>query len=60
LTQPFLTASFLSDEAAVEALQHLGEISSLRRMHEGRLWIAKPLVYLMMGRYPTAIQIVMR
>ena len=51
---------FLSDEAAVEALQHLGEISPLRRMHEGRLWIAKPIVYVIMSRYPTAIQIVMR
>ncbi len=51
---------FLSDEAAVEALQHLGEISPLRRMHEGRVWIAKPIVYVIMSRYPTAIQIVMR
>jgi len=51
---------FLADDAAVEALQHLGEISHLRRMHEGRVWIAKPLVYAIVGRYPTVIQIVMR
>jgi hypothetical protein len=36
---------FLADEAAVRALQCLEEISPLRRMQGGRLWIAKPLVY---------------
>lgn len=50
---------FLADEAAVQALQSLREISPLRRMQGGRLWIAKPLVYAVMNRYPTAAQIVM-
>ncbi len=50
---------FLADEAAVQALQDLGEISSLRRMQGGRVWIAKPLVYAVMNRYPTVMQIVM-
>ncbi|WP_221057365.1 DUF61 family protein [Methanoculleus chikugoensis] len=50
---------FLGDEAAVQALQHLGEISTLRRMQGGRLWIAKPLVYAVMNRYPTVMQVVM-
>ncbi|MDD4567011.1 MAG: DUF61 family protein [Methanoculleus chikugoensis] len=50
---------FLADEAAVQALQHLGEISTLRRMQGGRLWIAKPLVYAIMNRYPTVMQVVM-
>ena len=50
---------FLVDEAAVRALQCLEEISPLRRMQGGRLWIAKPLVYDIMNRYPTAMQIMM-
>jgi uncharacterized protein (UPF0216 family) len=50
---------FLADEAAMQALQSLEEISLLRRMRDGRLWIAKPIVYAIMNRYPTAMQIVM-
>ncbi len=50
---------FLADEAALQALQTLQEISPLRRMQGGRVWIAKPLVYAIMNRYPTAVQIVM-
>jgi uncharacterized protein (UPF0216 family) len=50
---------FLVDEAAVRALQCLEEISPLRRMQGGRLWIAKPLVYDIMNRYPTVVQIMM-
>lgn len=50
---------FLADETAVQALQSLGEISTLREMQGGRLWIAKPIVYAVMNRYPTIMQIVM-
>ena len=50
---------FLVDEVAVRVLQCLEEISPLRRMQGGRLWIAKPLVYDIMNRYPTAVQIMM-
>ena len=51
---------FLTDEAALLALRHLEEISPLRRMRGGRLWIAKPIVYTIVNRYPTAMQIMMR
>ncbi len=50
---------FLTDEAALQALQCLEEISPLRRMQGGRLWVAKPIVYAIMTRYPTAVQIMM-
>ncbi|MCK8518713.1 DUF61 family protein [Methanoculleus sp. 7T] len=50
---------FLADEAAVQALQRLEEISPLRRMQGRRLWIAKPLVYAIVNKYPTAMQIMM-
>jgi uncharacterized protein (UPF0216 family) len=50
---------FLTDEVAMQALQRMQEISPLRRMRGGRLWIAKPLAYTIMGRYPTAVQIMM-
>ncbi|HUU75097.1 MAG TPA: DUF61 family protein [Methanoregulaceae archaeon] len=51
---------FLSDETAVRALQELGEISHLREMNEGRLWIGKPIVFAIAGKYRKAVQIVMR
>ncbi|MDN7025331.1 DUF61 family protein [Methanoculleus sp. FWC-SCC1] len=53
-------SGFFADEAAAEALRHLGAISHLRRMREGRLWVAKPIVYDLINRYPTVIQAVMR
>ncbi len=55
-----MDSAFLADEAAAEALRHLGAISHLRRMREGKLWVARPIVYDMMHRYPTVIQVVMR
>jgi uncharacterized protein (UPF0216 family) len=51
---------FLADDAAVQALRHLGDISPLRRMQNGRLWVAKPIAYAIMSKYPTTVQIVMR
>ena len=51
---------FLADEAALQALQHAKEVSPLRRMRDGRLWVAKPIVYAIMNRYPTAMQVMMR
>lgn len=50
---------FLVDEFALQALQHLEEISPLRRMRDGRLWVAKPIVYAIRGRYPTVVQVMM-
>jgi hypothetical protein len=50
----------LTDPAALEALIILGEVSGMRRMRNGKLWLAKPIVYAIKERYPTAIQIMMR
>ncbi|MDD1711751.1 MAG: DUF61 family protein [Methanoregulaceae archaeon] len=51
---------FLADEPAFRALLHLGELSSLREMEGGRLWVGKPIVFAMMQKYPTIIQVMMR
>jgi uncharacterized protein (UPF0216 family) len=51
---------FLDDEYALEALQELGELNALRRMQDGRVWIARAIVYSIMEKYPTIVQIVMR
>jgi uncharacterized protein (UPF0216 family) len=50
----------LTDEAALEAFQILGELSDLRTMIGGRLWVGRAIVYAMMRKYPTLIQIMMR
>lgn len=50
----------LTDPAALEALIILGEVSGMRRMRNGKLWLAKPIVYAIKERYPTAVQIMMR
>jgi uncharacterized protein (UPF0216 family) len=49
----------LTDPVALCALQELGELSSLRTMREGRIWIASPIAYALTRKYPTAIQVVM-
>ena len=48
---------FLADEAAVEALRELGEIGELRRVHEGRLWVARAIAFAILRKYPTAFQV---
>lgn len=50
---------YLNDAYALEALQNLKEISRLRTMQQGRLWIGRSIAYLIMKKYPTAVQIVM-
>jgi uncharacterized protein (UPF0216 family) len=50
---------YLTDEIAVRALQGLGEISLLRTPRKGRVWVSRPLVYAMMQKYPSLIQIIM-
>ncbi len=50
---------YLTDEFAVRALQVLGEISMLRVLREGKVWVSRPIVYAMMRKYPSLIQIVM-
>jgi uncharacterized protein (UPF0216 family) len=49
---------YLTDEMAVEALELLGEISPLRTLREGKLWVSRVLVYELIRKYQTAIQIV--
>jgi uncharacterized protein (UPF0216 family) len=51
---------FLTDEAALEAFQILGELSDQRTMTGGKLWVGRAIVYAMMRKYPTMIQIMMR
>lgn len=51
---------FLADEPAFRALVLLGELSPLREMEDGRLWVGKPIVFAMMRKYPTILQIMMR
>lgn len=50
----------LTDSAALEALQALGELSSLRTMTEGKLWVGRAIVYTLVRKYPSVIQIMMR
>jgi uncharacterized protein (UPF0216 family) len=50
----------LSDETALRAFQALGELSELREMENGRLWIGKALAFSLVRSYPTAVQIMMR
>jgi uncharacterized protein (UPF0216 family) len=49
-----------TDSAAFEALKILGEISELRTMQDGRCWVSRAIVYAIMHKYPTAVQLVMR
>jgi uncharacterized protein (UPF0216 family) len=50
---------FITDQLAVDGLKQLGEISSMREMTDGRLWIGKPILFDTMRKYPSFIQIVM-
>jgi uncharacterized protein (UPF0216 family) len=50
---------FITDHLAVEGLKQLGEISSMREMTGGRLWIGKPIIFNIMKKYPSFIQIVL-
>ena len=57
---PDVEDSFLlTDPAAVEALQALGEIGPLRQLREGKLWVGKAIVYALIRKYPTLVQIAM-
>ncbi len=49
----------LTDEVAFEALQILGELSRFREFSGGKLWVGRAIVYAMMRKFPTAIQIMM-
>lgn len=47
----------LTDPAALEALQILGELSLMRELMGGRLWIGRAIVYAIIRKYPGLIQI---
>jgi hypothetical protein len=49
----------LTDPAAVEALKVLGEIGSLRQLRDGKLWVGRAIVYSLIRKYPTVVQMVM-
>ena len=53
-------SALITDEAAVSALQELGDLSTLRVVRDGRLWVGRPIAYAILGKYPTAVQMVMR
>ncbi|MDW7732624.1 MAG: DUF61 family protein [Methanolobus sp.] len=50
---------YLKDASALEALQVLGDLSKMRRMQQGKLWVGKSIAYGIMKKYPTVVQIVM-
>ncbi|MCU0632902.1 MAG: DUF61 family protein [Methanolinea sp.] len=50
----------LVDETALAALQEMGDLSRGRQMEEGRVWVGRALVFALLRKYPTAIQIMMR
>ena len=47
----------ITDRYAFEALQTLGEISTLREFLDGRTWIGRAIAYGLVARYPTAVQV---
>lgn len=47
----------LTDEAALTALQQLGELSGMREFIAGRLWVGRAIVYTIIRNYPGMIQI---
>lgn len=48
---------YLRDETAFRALQALGELSEMREMRGGKLWVSNAIVYAIMRKYPTLIEI---
>lgn len=50
----------LADSAAFSAFQEMGDLSRQRQMEGGRVWVGRALVFALLRKYPTAIQIMMR
>lgn len=48
---------YLRDGTALLALKTLGELGAMREFRKGRLWVSNAIVYAMMRKYQTAIQI---
>lgn len=51
---------YLNDPLTLEALQILGELSKMRRMQQGKLWVGRSIAYAIMKKYPSVVQIAMR
>jgi hypothetical protein len=51
---------FLADAAALEALQALGDLSGQREMQAGRAWVGRAIVFSIIRKYPSVVQIMMR
>ena len=49
----------LTDEDSLKVLQAIGELSAMREMTGGRLWVGRAIVFAIMRKYPTAVQIMM-
>jgi uncharacterized protein (UPF0216 family) len=47
----------ITDRYAFEALQTLGEISTMREFRDGRAWIGRAIAYGLVAKYPTAVQV---
>lgn len=47
----------VTDRAAFDALQALGEISTMRDFTDGKAWIGRAIAYSLVARYPTVVQI---
>ncbi len=47
----------ITDRYAFEALQVLGEISTMREHKDGRTWIGRAIAYGLVAKYPTAVQV---
>lgn len=50
---------YLNDPYAFHALQILGDLSGMRRMQQGKLWVGRVIAYSIMKKYPSAVQIAM-
>ena len=50
---------YLTEEAAVRALQLLGDLGEGRRLAGGRLWVSRAIAYAIAQRYPTLVQFVL-
>jgi uncharacterized protein (UPF0216 family) len=50
----------LADPAALEALKALGELAQMREMEDGRVWVARVIVFALMARYRTMVEMAVR
>lgn len=50
---------FLDDSSALAAFQVLGDLSPKREMVDGRVWVGRAIVFSLLRKYPTAVQIMM-